>query len=314
LVILIVSVLTGHAQISKFRAARFHGEEYVALADLARHFELGADQSASSRRGSYRGLIAEADDRSIQLDGVAHWLSNPIVQASGRLWIGRIDVLKQVDPILRPSQFASRPRVRRVLLDAGHGGSDRGTRGRKRVEKELTLDVAQRVKTLLDKQGLNVLMTRTSDRTLALSDRTDDARSRGADLFVSIHFNAAVGSASGIETFCLPPKGYPSTSVADARRMDQRYESGNKFDLENVWLAHCVQQELIQETKATDRGVRRARFQVLRDAPCPAVLIECGFLSNRAEEERILTTSYRETLARAIAGGIMDYVNSTGAS
>ena len=81
----------------------------------------------------------------------------------------------------------------------------------------------------------------------------------------------------------------------------------NRFDKQNVWLAHCVQQSLLQTTHANDRGVRRARFYVLRYASCPAILVEGGFLSNAGEEEKILRADYREELAHAIAAGILSY-------
>ena len=81
----------------------------------------------------------------------------------------------------------------------------------------------------------------------------------------------------------------------------------NRFDDQNVWLAHCAQKSLLQATRAMDRGVRRARFYVLRYATCPSILIEAGFLSNPAEEQRILRSDYRELLAKSIADGILMY-------
>ena len=81
----------------------------------------------------------------------------------------------------------------------------------------------------------------------------------------------------------------------------------NRFDNQNVWLAHCTQKALLQATGAVDRGVRQARFYVLRYADCPAILVEAGFLSSPTEEQRILRTDYRELLAKAIADGIVTY-------
>lgn len=301
------------AQISRFRSARFNAEPYVAVADLARHFELGGNQSDYGRRVVYRSLIVEVDRRDIQIQGINHWLNKPVVQAGGELWISKTDVVKTVDPILRPQQFyASRP-VTTIVIDPGHGGADRGTRGRTgKTEKELTLDLSRRVESRLVQNGLRVLLTRRGDATLSLPARTDLARAKGAQLFVSLHFNAAGSAARGIETFCLPPKGYSSTSSPRLRASDQRLEPGNRNDPQNMWLAHSVHQSLMRATVAPDRGVRRARFQVLREASCPAILVEAGFLSNAHEETRILTVRYRDTLANAIAEGIITYVKSTG--
>jgi N-acetylmuramoyl-L-alanine amidase len=197
------------------------------------------------------------------------------------------------------------------VLDPGHGGSDTGTRGRQSVEKILTLDVAKRAERYLEAAGLNTVLTRTSDRTLSLEDRVALATGKHADLFVSIHLNSG-GSADGIETYCSPPAGAVSTSNP-FRRFFGHPDSpcpNNRYDEKNVWLAHCVQRSALHATGAADRGVRRARFVVIRDATCPAILIEGGFLSNRAEEQRILTADYRERLAKAIADGILEYRKS----
>jgi N-acetylmuramoyl-L-alanine amidase len=86
--------------------------------------------------------------------------------------------------------------------------------------------------------------------------------------------------------------------------------AGNRNDEKNVWLAHCVQRALLRRTGANDRGVRRARFQVIRDATMPAILVEAGFLSNRDEEQLILRDDYRAKLAQAIADGILEYKKS----
>jgi N-acetylmuramoyl-L-alanine amidase len=176
-----------------------------------------------------------------------------------------------------------------------------------RTEKSLTLDLAKRVASRLEARGLSVVMTRTTDRTLELSDRTDFARRKQGDLFVSIHFNSAFNSVSGIETYSLTPVGAASTSGGLEGR--ESYP-GNRQDDENLWLVHCVHKSLLRVTGAEDRGARRARFQVLREAPCPAILVEAGFLSSASEERKILTTEYRDLLAKAIADGILTYKKS----
>ncbi len=140
-----------------------------------------------------------------------------------------------------------------------------------------------------------------------MTDRTDFARRKRADLFVSLHFNSAFGLVSGIETYGLTPFGAASTAGGIVTR--ESY-SGNRQDEANLWLAHCVQKSLLRSTGAADRGVRRAKFQVLREAPCPAILVEAGFVSNASEERKILTTEYRDLLAKAIADGILAYKKS----
>jgi N-acetylmuramoyl-L-alanine amidase len=240
--------------------------------------------------------------------GVQHWLSAPVLEARGGLWISARDLLKTVDPVLRQGRSRTSAPVRLVVLDPGHGGSDAGTRGRRSVEKTMTLDLARRLQRCLEAAGLQVVLTRSSDKTLELAQRVAFAGSKRADLFISLHFNSG-GSAEGIETYCVPPAGAASTANPFRRLFEHPHPpcAGNKYDEKNVWLAHCVQRSALSATGAADRGVRRARFLVLRDAPCPAILIEGGFLSNRAEEQRILADDYREKLARGIADGVLGY-------
>jgi len=205
-----------------------------------------------------------------------------------------------------------------VVIDPGHGGRDEGTHGAHSREKDMTLDLAKRVEhDLSTVSGLRVLMTRTSDVNVSLEERVEFFRSEHADLSVSLHFNAG-GTADGIETYCVPPAGAPTTARAPYEGETEATGANtavtnNRFDEQNVWLAHCVQKSLLQATHANDRGVRRARFYVLRYATCPAILVEGGFLTNRAEEGKILTPEYRAVLARAIAEGIAAYAGrSTG--
>lgn len=277
--------------------SRISGRDYASVREIMRHYGLGP--------GS---LLAREHRRDIALDGVDHWLSFPVASARGTTWISRFDVQATLDPVLRARQFRGTGPARLVILDPGHGGSDRGTRGRSgQPEKWYTLDLAKRVENRLTAAGVRVALTRTTDRTLDLSARTRWAARQGGNLFVSLHFNAALGAARGIETFCLTPVGVTSTAGGQPGRENQ---PGHRHNAANLWLAHCVQKNLIRSTGAPDRGVRRARFQVLREAACPAILIEAGFLSNTAEEQKIRTPAYRDLLAKAIADGILHYKRS----
>lgn len=269
---------------------RIAGNNYITVGEILDAYQLSRSQ-----------LIVQADRREIQLNGVQHWLSAPVLSARGQLWITSTDVLKAIDPVLRQARSKTPSPVRTIILDPGHGGTDTGARGARGVEKQLTLDLARRVERLLP----GAILSRTTDRNLSLDDRVAFAKSKRADLFVSIHFNAG-GSAAGIETYCVPPAGTYST----ASRGDRDACAGNRYDEKNVWLAHCVQRALLRGTGTSDRGVRRARFVVIRDAPCPAILVEAGFLSNRAEEQRILSSDYRDKLAKSIADGILEYKKS----
>ncbi len=314
----LVVTSVGFAQPMALKAYRYGNMYYVAVGDVANYYGLGPDTRGIINRAEYKTSFAqlemEADRRDVLLNGVNHWLSAPILAVRGKLWVAELDVLKTLDPVLQPQRLRKPgASVRTVVIDPGHGGGDRGTHGRSSFEKVLTLDVAKRVERDLAGSGVRVILTRTADKTVALEDRVEFARANGADLFVSIHFNSG-GLADGIETYCTPPAGVSSTANFGGTGGDRDTGSGdrsavanNRFDVQNVWLAHCAQKSLLRATGAMDRGVRRARFWVLRYTSCPAILIEAGFLSSSSEEQRILRSDYRETLAKAIADGIVAY-------
>ena len=170
-------------------------------------------------------------------------------------------------------------RFRTVVLDAGHGGIDRGAKGvDNSSEKTYALDTAKRVEKGLKRAGYRVVMTRRSDYFVTLPRRVAlSNRQRGA-IFVSIHYNwARRSSASGTETFYYNSRSYP--------------------------LAANIQRELARFSP--NRGVKRARFHVLRNNVRPAVLVECGFLSNSSDARKARSASYRQRLADAIVRGIV---------
>jgi len=195
----------------------------------------------------------------------------------------------------------------RVLLDPGHGGDDDGASSKTPVvkEKDLTLTLAKRIGSQLKKAGLHVDYTRTRDTTLTLDERSQIARKKKADIFISIHANyAANAEACGVETYILPPSGYPGTAEGSRPR---GWQIGNRNDYHNTLLGFSVHQKLSAVTNAMDRGLKRQSYFVLRETSCPAVLLECGFLSNLAETRKMLGSAWQEQCAAAIASGVISY-------
>jgi N-acetylmuramoyl-L-alanine amidase len=167
-----------------------------------------------------------------------------------------------------------------VVIDAGHGGYDRGGIPGQRVsEKDMTLDVARRLKSVLAASGYRVVMTRDSDVFVPLGTRTAIANSNRNAIFVSVHFNSATrGGASGIETYF-----YSRDSLA---------------------LASAIHHYVVGGAPSPSRGVRRRGYYVLRKTSIPAVLVECGFLTNPTEAGYAQNASYRQKLAEEIAAGV----------
>ena len=166
---------------------------------------------------------------------------------------------------------------------------------------------------MLVKAGIKVVFTRNSDETVELENRAEIARAKRADLFVSLHFNAGADSTSdakGAEVYCVTPPGAASTN---ARGQGNGVPTiGNAYNNRNINLAWQMQKALTR-LGMEDRGVRRARIEVLREAYMPAVLIEGGFLSNPGERKKILDPAFRKKMASAIASGILAYKNKVEA-
>ena len=196
-----------------------------------------------------------------------------------------------------------------VVLDAGHGGRDGGTVAGGALEKALNLDMVKRVARHLDKAGLRVVFTREDDQTLPLSERARISNRTPEALFVSIHQNAVAGSrsANGIETYYSHPK---SSSVMRPQRELFGARSDETFiDRRGEELARLIQSAVCGATGATDRGIKNKNLAVTRWVSCPAVLVECGFLSNPAEAAKLAREDYREILSKGIAGGIAAFLD-----
>ncbi|NLB54158.1 MAG: N-acetylmuramoyl-L-alanine amidase [Lentisphaerae bacterium] len=255
----------------------------------------------------------EANSRKLIFNGTLVWLNDPVKTWRGRRVLSQRDIDKTIMPLLDDSLLLGRRGYKTVVLDAGHGGSDNGATGRRNVqEKRVTLDIAKRTRTILEKHGINVRMTRSEDKSMTLNNRTELLATWKPDVFVSIHLNAAQSTtASGIETHITPPRGCAITANSKVFDRDLVQYQNNIYDEGNMSLGYLIQRELIRHLKLVDRGLRRSRFFVTRNAPCPAVLVECGFLSNPAEEEKFLAAEFRQSAAEAIAAGIIAYFDET---
>ncbi|GMQ82390.1 MAG: hypothetical protein BMS9Abin05_1841 [Rhodothermia bacterium] len=219
--------------------------------------------------------------------------------------------------------------VRKIVIDPGHGGRDPGALGSAGLmEKEITLDVARRLKNRLTEfHGIRVELTREEDQTLSLKQRAGFSNVSGADLFVSIHVNQFPEEpVYAVETYYFGPQTDASAlklaelenknsdySVAEFNRMIQQIGDRVKSE-ESKRLAHYVQGSMFRNSRILDSrvrnwGVKTAPFVVLIGATAPGILCEIGVISNSDEERRLRTPEYREQLAMFLEEGIVTYIN-----
>ena len=191
---------------------------------------------------------------------------------------------------------------RSIFLDPGHGGSDPGAISGGVREKDLTLSVYNKVSSKLASLGYTVLTSRNVDKDVDLVDRADQANKANADMLLSIHFNAGGrGIARGIETYYYQAQADRVPKInKENHNNPERLEKSRK-------LANKVQQNLLYQTGANDRGVKRASFTVLRETSIPSILVELGFIENPEERNKIKTNEYQERLANGIVDGIVEY-------
>jgi len=297
----------GDSLLHRVRAAQ-HGPDTVRVVlDLK-----GSDAYQVFTLGDPPRLIVDLGVREAQREAIARAVPREAPRAG---------------PEDEDAESGRRP-IRRIIVDAGHGGHDTGAIGPRGVrEKDVTLAMARRLAEKLRSQGFQVTLTRTDDRYLKLEERTAMANMARGDLFVSLHTNANPRrDRSGVETYFL--------NVTDdryARRLAAR-ENGS-LDMEEApkdvqriltdldskasagasrTLARMVQKEITSRTRQSqgavrDRGVKNALFYVLLGARMPAVLVETAFISNRDEEKRLASPAYQQLVADGVARAVVEF-------
>jgi N-acetylmuramoyl-L-alanine amidase len=190
----------------------------------------------------------------------------------------------------------------------GHGGIEKGAASSYGLEKEYALDVSRQLKPLLEAKGLRVVMTRTGDEQVPLPERARIANNTKDSIFVSIHFNSASNTtASGLEIYSLTPRGAPSTQDHTLMAHFANPQNGSPVDAASLALSTSVYHAMLAHMPEFDRGIKRARFAVLRLTQVPAILVEGGFLSERQESRNIANPQWRTKLAQSIAVGVENY-------
>ena len=296
---------------AKEEAPKPKGYTYIQHLAKAHGFEqIEVTSDTITLRSVWTTIAFIPDSRNVIMNGTTIWLNAPTKVLNGKWAMSDADAEKSIAPLLRPLDCLSTYGYQTIVLDPGHGGKDSGGVGPGALlEKDTALNIARKLRVDLANLGYKVYLTRETDTFIELDDRCELARNWKADLFVSIHCNSGSSPhASGIETFALSLPGYPSTNDSGRKASNEIENPGNRNDVGNVALGHAIQQSLIKTSGRVDRGLRRARFVVLRNAPCPATLIECGFLSNAEESGLLRDDGFLSTISNALAYGIDDYV------
>jgi N-acetylmuramoyl-L-alanine amidase len=309
----VLLLLCAVARAGDWTIISYGGRDHVTMRNVADFYGLDDYQQVSNAitmGAPGRSLRGTIGSNELYINGLKFILSYPISEADGEPIVSRMDLTKVIEPVLRPSRIRDAAVIDSVVLDPGHGGYDNGAMSFWGCEKNYALDVALRTRPLLEAQGLTVYMTRSTDEFIPLEDRVRFANMHPTALFISMHFNSGDMEANGIETYTLAPRGVPSMANAGPMLSDLEPNPGNICDAENMALACATHASLISHIRLFDRGIKRARFVVIRDITIPGVLIEGGFLSNPEDARLIATEEYRQAEAQCIAIAVRNYRNA----
>lgn len=314
-----------------------YGTTYVPLKSLCDN--LGLDWQWDDITQT---VVIKKDDRVAKL-----LVDSPIVHVDGHIerikpapsnyqgiivvpWRFKEQVIEQ---LLKPQKYREEVfgvgyRIKKIIIDAGHGGRDPGAIGRGGIkEKDLVLDVAQRLRDILESNGFAVVMTRDEDEFISLPQRSEIANRAKADLFVSIHANANRSRwIRGFEVY--HPRGKSeevipalladrdSSRILEGLKLNRNSKNAKAIVLDLIYtqnqadaigLARCISRSADRNLEVRDRGIKAASFYVLKNTEIPAILVEIGYITNVSEAKYLKSDSYRQDVVDAIAKGIVNY-------
>ena len=313
---------------------------YISTSELASRLEGRVEEQAGAQRATVVGagheIRVESGTSVVFIDGRAVILHQPARLAKGSLevsdeifrFIPPTTARRPVTPPVPTPPSPAKYRVNRIVIDPGHGGENFGADYAGVREKTVNLDIALKIAEELRKQGMQVTLTRADDTSVPLDERSEIANAAQADLFVSIHSNAARNhAASGVEIYYLG-ESTSGSLVDDVTRAEQLNtknllmpRSADEADIpspvspsqlgqwrrQSYELARYIHDAMVTRLAAESRGVKPQRYLVLKSTCSPAVLVEVGFLSNFTDRSHLADPGYRTRVAMAIAGGILSY-------
>jgi N-acetylmuramoyl-L-alanine amidase len=298
---------------SPWDVIKVDGRDRLSVDNLAKFYGLPTGVAPVEKKISLENakgsLEFTLNSREVMINGVRNWLAFPVVEKDGEYLVTRTDLAETIEPLLRPHMIPNVGKVKTVVIDPGHGGHDKGACSRYGCEKEYTLDVARQLRPMLQAKGFKVLMTREGDYFVPLPVRARIANAASDAIFVSIHFNATNSNplATGFEIFSLTPRGAPSTDEDYMKAAGANQQNGTPVDNHSLQLSSCIYHSVLGHIPEYDRGIKRSRFAVLRLTKVPSILMEGGFMSDRAESRKIANKEWRGKLAQAISMGIDNY-------
>ena len=283
-----------------------NGVSYLPLENLRSFYKFTPMQRPP--RSSARVIVGNKDVklefgpalRELTIGGTRCMLTHPLMDdAKGDFLISRVDMVKLIDPILRPTYIQGRRAVKTVIIDPGHGGHDAGTQTSWVREADCTQLVATKLRDELLRRmpDLKVQFTHEQNQYRSEQQRVDQISQAEAPIFISLHVNSGRSDVKGVETYTAAPAA-----------PGEQPRPGNVYDTANTALAYALQTALVRGTEAQDGGCRRARYSLLNSVNCPAAMVEMGYATHEEEGKNLATAEYQAKLAQSLAEGICNYM------
>ncbi|MFH1227034.1 MAG: N-acetylmuramoyl-L-alanine amidase [Planctomycetota bacterium] len=331
-----ISILVVLAVLSSQSAVPAEKVTYVTLNSLAEKYKLSHEKNAMTGREIFSGngytLIASIGMSSMLVNEKLAVLDDRIKSVDGQIAISERDMPK-VELLLADASFRedddklrnTKRSLGKIVIDPGHGGPFRGCKGANGlIEKTVNLDVARKLKLLLEKEGIKVVLTRDRDTSLShnlnedLQRRADVANREQADLFISIHCNWSNDSSiEGFEIYycdeknsgqppVTPGKAGTSQALNKENTAILSYLLKDEYKNQTMEIAKEVKSKL-NDLPTEDRGIKKANFRVIKQVKCPAILVEMDFISNKKKARSLSSEEYRQEVAAKLKSAIISY-------
>ncbi len=282
----------------KWEPVQINGTSYISFQQLNEFYKLsekertGDQITLENKRARLKFTIGSQE---ANINDVKIFLSDPIREKDKTPHLSLLDLTSLIDPVLRPSFIKYAKPFNTIILDPGHGGADQGSAN---LEAQYSLAIVKKMRDLLTKKGFLVVLTRTDDSSIPLEKRVEIANQESNAILISLHFNSGDKSVHGMETYIISAKE-PHPTCAPSVALATAIHSRCLLYLNNKRYGH--------EFGIEDRGIRHAKFRLIKDSQHPAILIEAGFLTNKEEAAKIQTESYQNTFAKSLVRGIEVY-------
>lgn len=284
----------------QWHPVQINGKQYIPLEEVKTFYlfdQLIREDKSIQLISKHTSVKLTLHSQEVTINGIKFFLSEPIRLDQQRPCLSRLDLATLIDPVLRPSFIKNAPVFNTVIIDPGHGGKDAGAAG---LEAQYTLMLAKQLENLLQKKGYRTVLTRNKNITMPLADRVKIANNHENAIMLSLHFNAGSRQANGFETYVMSariPKPTNQASIALATAVHSRC------------ILHINQQASPkgEPFHIADRGIRRARFNILSSCKHPTIYLEAGYLTHPKDAKLIKQEAFRSALAKAIAQGIHTY-------